>query len=158
MHSFISEWPNLVPAGIGNGNSAIDTNILLSGDVMMATDELSGSDQDDGLLMAEDEDIGVHEEKLVVKKDKLVIPKKGPNGKPTKKTKAQAGSSNHTTSTPTWPSSTKSKNIMERFSVATIKKETAQKQVELKKFQVRSTNDVAVPNIQARMHLRVEQD
>ena len=109
--------------------------------------------------MAEYEDIGVHEGKLAVKKDKLVIPKKGPNGKPTKKTKAQAGSSNHTTSTPTWPSSTKSKNIMERFSeVAKIKVETAQKQVELKKFQVKSTNDVAVANIQAKMHLRVEQD
>src|SRR5882724_9492197 len=148
MCSFISEWPNLVPAGIGNGNSAIDTNILLSGYVMMATDELSGSDQDDGWLMAEDADIGVHEDKLVVKKDRLVIPKKGPNGKPTKKTKVQAGSSNHMTSTPRWPSSTKSKNIMERFSeVAKIEEETAQKQLELKKFQVKSTNDIAVANI-----------
>jgi len=43
MHSFISEWSNLVPAGIGNGNSAIDINILLSGDVMMATDDLRNS-------------------------------------------------------------------------------------------------------------------
>ena len=49
--------------------------------------------------------------------------------------------------------------IMERFSeVAKIKEETAQKQVELKKFQVKSTNYVAVANIQAKMHLRVEQD
>src|SRR5882672_11520171 len=96
MCSLISERPNLVPAGIGNGNSTIDTNILLSGVVMMATDdldtmalpdELSGSDQDGGLLMAEDEDIGVDEEKLAVKKENLVIPKKGPNGKPTKKKK-----------------------------------------------------------------------
>src|SRR5467141_1684941 len=93
MCSLISERPNLVPAVIGNGNSTIDMNILLSGVVMMATDdldmmatddldmmalpnELSGSDQDGGLLMAEDEDIGVDEEKIAVKKEKLVIPKK----------------------------------------------------------------------------------
>src|SRR5882724_2134530 len=71
--------------------------------------------------------------------------KRGPNSKPTKKTKAQAGSSNHTTSTPAWPSSTKSKSIMERNSeVANIKEQIAQKQMELKKFQVKSTNDIAV--------------
>src|SRR5882672_7973401 len=118
MHSLISKQPNLVPAGIGNGNSTIDMNILLSGDVMMTTDdldtmalpdELSGSDQDGVLLMAEDEGIGVDEEKLVVKKEKLVIPKKGPNGKPTKKTKVQAGSSNPMTSAPAQPSSKKPK-------------------------------------------------
>src|SRR5882672_1301149 len=133
MCSLISEQPNLVPAGIGNGDSTIDMNILLSGDVMMATDdldimglpdELGGSDQDGVLLMVEDEDIGVDEEKLAVKKEKFVIPKKGPNGNPTKKTKAQAGSSNPMTSTPAGPSSKKPKNTMERFSeVAKIKEE-----------------------------------
>src|SRR5882672_5980140 len=98
MHSLISEQPNLVPAGIGNGNSTIDMNILLSGGVMMTTDdldmmalpnELSGSDQDGGLLMAEDEDIGVDEEKLAVKKEKLVIPKKGPMASPPRKQKCR---------------------------------------------------------------------
>ena len=128
-------------------------------DMMALPDELSGSDQDGVLLMAEDEDIGVDEEKLAVKKEKLVIPKKGPNGKPTKKTKVQAGSSNPTTSTPAWPSSKKPKNIMERFSEVTkIEEEMAQKQLELKKFQVKSSNEVAVASIQAKMHLRVERD
>ena len=42
--------------------------------------------------------------------------------------------------------------------MAKIEEETSQKQVELKKFQVKSTNDVAVANIWAKMHLRVEQD
>jgi hypothetical protein len=48
---------------------------------------------------------------------------------------------------------------MERFSeVAKIEEETAQKQLELKKLQVKSTNEVAVANIQAKVHLRVERD
>ena len=48
---------------------------------------------------------------------------------------------------------------MERFSkVAKIEEEMAQKQLKLKKFQVKSTNEVAVASIQAKMHLRVEQD
>src|SRR5882672_4730710 len=63
------------------------------------------------------------------------------------------------TSTPAWPSSKKPKNIMERFSeVPKIEEETAQKQHKLKKFQVKSTNEVAVASIQAKMHLRVERD
>jgi len=167
MCSLISERPNLVPTGIGNSNSAIDMNILLSGDVMMGADDLdematpdeqSGSDQDDMVQMGYDEDIGI-QEKPVVKKEKLVILKKGPNSEPTKKTKVPTGSFNPTTSTstPARPSSTKPKNIMERFSeVAKIEEETAQKQLELKKFQVKSTNKVAVVNIQVRVHLRVE--
>jgi len=92
----------------------------------------------------------------VVKKEKLVIPKIGPNGKPTKKTKVQAGSSNPTTNTPVWPSSKKPKNIMERFSKVAKIEEMEQKQLELKKFQVKSTNEVPVASIQAKMHLRVE--
>ena len=63
------------------------------------------------------------------------------------------------TSTPAWPSLKKPKNIMERFSkVAKIEEEMAQKQLELKKFWVKSSNEVAVASIQAKMHLRVEQD
>ena len=68
MRSLISKRPNLVPTGIGNGNSAIDMNILLPGDVMMgaddpdemaAPDEQSGSDEaEDDMLLMVDEDIG----------------------------------------------------------------------------------------------------
>ena len=48
---------------------------------------------------------------------------------------------------------------MERFSEVTkLEEEMAQKQLELKKFQVKSTNEVAVASIQAKMHLRVERD
>ena len=46
---------------------------------------------------------------------------------------------------------------MERFSeVAKIEEETAQKQLELKRFQVKSTNEVTIANIQVKVHLRVE--
>ena len=97
MCSLISEHPNLVPTGIGNGNSAIDMNILLPGDIMMGADdpdemaipdEQSGSDkvENDVLLMV-DEDIGIQEEKLAFKKEKSVILKKGPIVNPPRKQK-----------------------------------------------------------------------
>ena len=49
-------------------------------DEMATPDEQSGSDEaEDDMLPMVDEDIGIWEEKLAVKKEKSVILKKGPN-------------------------------------------------------------------------------
>ena len=71
-------------------------------DEMATPDEQSRSDKvEDDVLPMVDEDIGIREEKLAVEKEKSVILKKGPNSKPTKKTKVPTGLSTLTTSIPT---------------------------------------------------------
>ena len=40
--------------------------------------------------------------------------------------------------------------------MAKIEEETVQKQLKLKRFQVKSTDEVTIVNIQAKVHLRVE--
>jgi len=63
-----------------------------------------------------------------------VIPKKGPNGKPTKKQKSKQDHQS-TLVSPARPSSKKPKNIMEDSPRSQkIEEEMAQKQLKLKKF------------------------
>jgi hypothetical protein len=87
----------------------------------------------------------------------MLTVKKEKQEKKTKKMKPYAASSKP--ATPSQPSSTKPKTIVEWFSeVAKIEEETTQKQLELRKLQLKGTNKVAIATIQAKVNLKVEWD
>jgi len=169
MRSLISERPNLVPMGVGNGSSAIDSELLVAPSKEATPSDDEGGDHDHGSIKSLNWDLERDEgdsDKEVVADNKAGVKRKREPGETdsdvfvdTKKTKPHAGKSKLTVATPVRPSSTKPKNMVERFAeVAKIEEETVQRQLELKKFRLKGSSDVAMAGIKAKAHTKVERD
>ena len=166
MRSLISERPNLVPMGVGNGSSAINCELLVAPSKEATPSDDEGGDHDRGSVESLKWDIECDEgdsDKEVVldgvkqKREPGETDSDAPVG--TKKTKPHMGKSKLTVATPVRPSLTKPKNMVERFAeVAKIEEETVQRQLELKKFQLKGSSDVAMAGIKAKAHTKVERD
>jgi hypothetical protein len=167
MRSLISKRPNIVPTGIGNSHSAIEHDILLgdgedepTSDELVPVDDVAESEKE--IMDARDSERGDSERGKEERGDErdqeaVLTVKKEKQEKKMKNTKPHAASSKP--ATPSWPSSTKPKTIVEWFSeVAKIEEETAQKQLELRKLQLKGANEVAIATIQAKVNLKVEWD
>ncbi|KAF8235969.1 hypothetical protein L208DRAFT_1253789 [Tricholoma matsutake] len=158
LKAIISEWPNQVPAGIGNNMSNYDVSLLLAS---AHTLEL-GDTSSDGIVGFNDmqhvdgdgDDTGSKEGST---KCKVTVLEEAKPVITPKKTAPQKGKS--TPATATQSASKKSKTGANRMNAVSVKEEeTTQKLGELKKTKVRAETEKQVAKVRAKADVKMQAD
>ncbi|KAH7903678.1 hypothetical protein BJ138DRAFT_1120145 [Hygrophoropsis aurantiaca] len=168
VRDLIGERPNLVPAGLGNGGTAMDTTILLNPTVDDAAEGVSDpTDGFEGVSSLGDDggDIDVKSEDELELERSILEPKKRPakfdesdpelEDQPSTSSKKQKTVTVKAETTPGKAKTTKPKSIMERYAeVAEQEELTAQKQADAMK----AKSAIAVAKVKAQGEIELERE